>query len=160
MTQKNIFAPDAGYVSKQSDRDQVLKETYDHLRKHGYVKGNFLQHIIKREDNYPTGLDTTTLGPNLPNIAVPHTEGEFVNARLIVPVALTKPVIFKNMIKPDKELRVKFVFMLLDNYPDGQAKLLAEVMAFLAKTPVNDLRALLNMTDSNAIYDFLIKQFT
>lgn len=64
------------------------------------------------------------------------------------------------MIKPDKELRVKFVFMLLDNYPDGQAKLLAEVMAFLAKTPVNDLRALLNMTDSNAIYDFLIKQFT
>ena len=37
----------------------------------------------------------------MPNVAIPHTEGEFVNARLIVPIALKHPIKFQNMIEPD-----------------------------------------------------------
>ena len=89
------------------------------------------------------GLDTSTLGKNIPNIAIPHTEGEFVNTKLIVPVSLTTPVVFHNMINPEQPLEVKFLFMLLDNDPDGQAELLASVMDFLADTPANELREVL-----------------
>lgn len=156
---KNLFASDAVFVSDQPTQDLVLKEVYDKLLARGYVKGNFLSHIIEREHNFPTGLDTKTLGQNIPNIAVPHTEGEFVNTRLIVPVALVNPVIFHNMIKPDEQLEVKFLFMLLDNDPDGQAKLLASVMDFLADTPANELREVFNFTDAEAIYAFLEQKF-
>ena len=96
---KKFFVPDAVFVVDQFDQDQVLKVIYDKLLELGYVKGDFLSHIIEREHNFPTGLDTDTLGKDIPNIAIPHTEGEFVNTRLIVPVALKNPVIFHNMIK-------------------------------------------------------------
>lgn len=159
MSKQTIFAADAVFVSSISDQDELLKNIYDRLLERGYVKGNFLAHIIEREHNYPTGLDTSTLGPDLPNIAIPHTEGEFVNKRLIVPVALTKPVFFGNMIKPDQKLAVKFLFMLLETNPDGQAKLLSLVMNFLATTPVKNLRHFLNFTDAQAIYEYLKQSF-
>lgn len=156
---KKVFTPDAVFVVDQPNQDLVLKEVYDKLLERGYVKGNFLAHIVEREHNFPTGLDTTTLGQNIPNIAVPHTEGEFVNTKLIVPVALKNPVVFYNMIKPQETLEVKFLFMLLDNDPDGQAELLAKVMDFLARTPANQLREVFNFTDVEAIYAFLWQRF-
>lgn len=156
---KKFFVPDAVFVVDQFDQDQVLKVIYDKLLELGYVKGDFLSHIIEREHNFPTGLDTDTLGKDIPNIAIPHTEGEFVNTRLIVPVALKNPVIFHNMIKPDETLEVKFLFMLLGNNPDGQASLLANVMRFLANTPANELREVFNFTNSEAIYEFLEQKF-
>ncbi|AEG41397.1 PTS sugar transporter subunit IIA [Lactobacillus kefiranofaciens] len=156
---RNLFTPDAVFVTDQTKQDLVLKEVYDNLLQRGYVKGNFLSHIVKREHDFPTGLDTSTLGKNIPNIAIPHTEGEFVNTRLIVPVSLREPVVFHNMIKPDEALEVKFLFMLLDNDPDGQAQLLASVMDFLAKTPANELREVFNFTDAQAIYAFLEQKF-
>ena len=156
---KKFFVPDAVFVVDQFDQDQVLKVIYDKLLELGYVKGDFLSHIIEREHNFPTGLDTDTLGKDIPNFAIPHTEGEFVNTRLIVPVALKNPVIFYNMIKPDETLEVKFLFMLLGNNPDGQASLLASVMRFLANTPANELREVFNFTNSEAIYEFLEQKF-
>lgn len=159
MTKMNVFSPDAIYVTSQDDQDLVLKEIYDKLLEQGYVKGNFLSHIIKREHNFPTGLKLDTLGKDLPNVAVPHTEGEFVNVSMIVPVALRESVVFHNMIKPSEKLKVKFLFMLLDNHPDGQAQLLSQVMDFLAKTPENELRHFLNFTDPEIIYEFLKQNF-
>lgn len=159
MTNSKIFARDAIFISNQDTQDLVLKDTYDELLKSGYVKGDFLGHIIEREHNFPTGLSTKTLGKNLPNIAIPHTEGEFVNKRLIVPVSLTNPVIFNNMIKPQEKLEVKFLFMLLDTHPDGQAKLLSLVMDFLAKTSEKELKNLFNFKDPDTIYEFLLQKF-
>lgn len=159
MEKKSIFASDAVFVSSETNQDKLLEEIYNQLLACGYVKGNFLAHIVEREHNYPTGLNTNTLGMDLPNIAIPHTEGEFVNTRLIVPVALENPVIFHNMINPSEALEVKFLFMLLETNPDGQAKLLSQVMNFLAKTPEKDLRNFLNFTDPDAIYQYLIQNF-
>lgn len=159
MEKKSVFAADAVFVSSETNQDELLKNIYDQLLDSGYVKGNFLSHIIEREHRYPTGLSTKTLGTDLPNIAIPHTEGQFVNQRLIVPVALENPVIFHNMIQPDEKLEVKFLFMLLETNPDGQAKLLSQVMDFLAKTPEPELKNFLSFTDPNAIYEYLLQNF-
>ena len=147
MANSSIFVSDAVFVSHETDQDELLKNIYDHLLESGYVKGDFLSHIINREHNFPTGLSTKNLGADLPNIAIPHTEGEFVNKRLIVPVKLENPVLFHNMVNPDEELEVKFLFMLLETNPDGQAKLLSQVMDFLAKTPVEELKHFFNFTE-------------
>lgn len=159
MMNQNYFSENAVYVMDELDQDEILKNIYDQLLKNGYVKGDFLEHIIEREHKFPTGLNLSTLGDNLPNIAVPHTEGEFVNISLIVPVALKNPVIFHNMIKPGEELEVSFLFMLLDDHPDGQAQLLSRVMDFLAKTPADQLRNFLNYKNPEAIYQFLKQNF-
>ncbi|WP_251716565.1 PTS sugar transporter subunit IIA [Lactobacillus agrestimuris] len=160
MRDESIFASDAVYVSSETDQALLLKEIYDKLLEHGYVKGDFLAKIIQREEQFPTGLSMKTLGKDLPNIAIPHTEGKFVNARLIVPVALVNSVEFGNMVNPKEKLSVKFLFMLLENNPDGQAKLLSQVMDFLADTPEKQLKILFNLHDPETIYEFLRQKFT
>lgn len=159
MTNQDYFSKNAIYVMDGATQDEILKKIYDQLVQQGYVKENFLEHIIEREHNFPTGLNLNTLGDDLPNIAVPHTEGAFVNTSLIVPAALKKPVIFHNMIKPQEEIEVKFLFMLLDDHPDGQAQLLSKVMDFLAKTPADELRNFLNFENIESIYQFLEQNF-
>ncbi|APT18372.1 phosphoenolpyruvate-dependent sugar PTS family porter, EIIA 2 [Amylolactobacillus amylotrophicus DSM 20534] len=156
---KTLFAPDAVFISKETSRDAVFEDVARQLLQAGYVKDDFLCNLKERENNYPTGIDITPISTELANVAIPHTEGEFVNARLIVPVKLTQEVTFKNMILPDEELSVKFLFMILNNDPEGQANVLAQIMDFLSQTPVADLQQLFASEDTTAIYQFLATHF-
>lgn len=159
MSKQEFFNPDAVFVTSKSTCDEVLKNIYQLLSKKDYVKDGFLKHIIEREHNYPTGLTLSTLGKDLPCIAVPHTEGQFVKKRLIVPVSLKNPVTFKNMVNPEEDLSVKFLFMLLETNPDGQAVLLSKVMDFLAKTDPEILKKLFNCQTPDRIYQILNENF-
>lgn len=159
MPNTSLFAKDAVYISDSADRDMVFSDVYRNLLKAGYVKGNFLSHVLEREDLYPTGIDTSPISKELPNIAIPHTEGEFVNARLIVPVLLKHPIRFNNMVDPQKTLDVSFLFMILNNDPTGQANVLAQIMDFLAHTSVDKLMELFSLDSTKEIYDFLTENF-
>ena len=159
MPNTSLFAKDAVYISDSVDRDMVFSDVYRNLLKAGYVKGNFLSHVLEREDLYPTGIDTSPISKKLPNIAIPHTEGEFVNARLIVPVLLKHPIRFNNMVDPQKTLDVSFLFMILNNDPTGQANVLAQIMDLLAHTSVDKLMELFSLDSTKEIYDFLTENF-
>lgn len=159
MPNTSLFAKDAVYISDSVDRDMVFSDVYRNLLKAGYVKGNFLSHVLEREDLYPTGIDTSPISKELPNIAIPHTEGEFVNARLIVPVLLKHPIRFNNMVDPQKTLDVSFLFMILNNDPTGQANVLAQIMDFLAHTSVDKLMEFFSLDSTKEIYDFLTENF-
>lgn len=159
MPNTSLFAKDAVYISDSVDRDMVFSDVYRNLLKAGYVKGNFLSHVLEREDLYPTGIDTSPISKELPNIAIPHTEGEFVNARLIVPVLLKHPIRFNSMVDPQKTLDVSFLFMILNNDPTGQANVLAQIMDFLAHTSVDKLMELFSLDSTKEIYDFLTENF-
>lgn len=159
MPNTSLFAKDAVYISDSVDRDMVFSDVYRNLLKAGYVKGKFLSHVLEREDLYPTGIDTSPISKELPNIAIPHTEGEFVNARLIVPVLLKHPIRFNNMVDPQKTLDVSFLFMILNNDPTGQANVLAQIMDFLAHTSVDKLMELFSLDSTKEIYDFLTENF-
>lgn len=159
MPNTSLFAKDAVYISDSVDRDMVFSDVYRNLLKAGYVKENFLSHVLEREDLYPTGIDTSPISKELPNIAIPHTEGEFVNARLIVPVLLKHPIRFNNMVDPQKTLDVSFLFMILNNDPTGQANVLAQIMDFLAHTSVDKLMELFSLDSTKEIYDFLTENF-
>ncbi|MCZ3622216.1 PTS sugar transporter subunit IIA [Lactobacillus mulieris] len=156
---QNLFAPNAVFFTEKQARNEIFEEVYQKLLKLNYVKGNFLDNVIQRENTYPTGIDTSPISGELANVAIPHTEGEFVNTRLIVPIALKYPVKFNNMIDPSQELEVKFLFMILNNDPEGQANILAQIMDFLASTSVLQLNKLFNLTDTNKIYEFLSENF-
>ena len=160
MKENNLFSANAVFVSDASEPTTIFKEVSDKLLALDLVNDGFFNGINQREQQYPTGIDTSPIAKELPNIAVPHTEGEFVNTCLIVPVALKVPVSFKNMIAPDQSLPVKFLFMILNNNPEGQANILAQIMDFLRLTSVSKLQTLFNLTETDKIYQFLSENFS
>ncbi|QNQ81031.1 PTS sugar transporter subunit IIA [Lactobacillus sp. PV034] len=155
----SLFEPKMVFVTDETDRNKIFKAVYDKLYKQGYVKEDFINNIIEREEKYPTGVSTRPLSKDLPNIAIPHTEGQYVNKRLIIPVGLKTPIKFNNMVNPAEELEVKFLFILLNKDPKMHSNMLAKIMDFLAQTPVADLNELFASDDPNYIYDFLDNNF-
>ena len=95
----------------------------------------------------------------MPNIAIPHTEAEFVNVRKVIPVHLDNEIEFNNMIDPDQKMKVRFLFMILNDDPEGQSNILAQIMNLVTTTPPNDLKTFFKSTDTGAIYNFLSKKF-
>lgn len=154
-----LFEKETIFVSNESSQEEIFKQLADQLFEKGLVTEDFLNNLLERERQYPTGIDLSVIHSDLPNVAIPHTEGEFVKVRKIVPVKLTQPVTFYNMIQPDKELTVTFLFMILNDSPDEQVNLLAEIMDFLNSTDSEKLNSFFNSTDTTAIYEFLKNNF-
>ena len=48
---------------------EIFKFLNENLINLGYVKDSFLEGLVDREKNYPTGLKTSVCG-----IAIPHTD--------------------------------------------------------------------------------------
>lgn len=154
-----LFAKNDIFVSQFSTQKEVFEEISQALLDEGLVKKEFLENLMNREQNFPTGIDLSVVDPELPNVAIPHTEGEFVNIRRVIPIKLLKPIKFFNMIQPDQELEVKFMFMILNNDPDGQANILAQIMNFLTATPKENLKEFFEMQEPKEIFDFLNDNF-
>ena len=90
-------------ATNASDVIQTLGGT---LIKAGYVLPDYVQDVLKREEEYPTGLPTT-----IP-VAIPHaSSGNCVSTALAIGI-LKKPVPFKEMGSPEKRLDVEMVFLL------------------------------------------------
>lgn len=143
------------FVLQAEDRADMFAQVYKKLLEQGLVAAGFLDQVVEREDDYPTGLASNNLGPELPNLAFPHTEGCFVKRQRVVPIKLLAPVSFKSMVDPSRELPVGFCFMLLDQKADGQAELLAKTMTFLSQADPADLRQIFAQTDPAGLYSAL-----
>lgn len=52
-----------------NNRMEIFKFLNENLINLGYVKDSFLEGLVDREKNYPTGLKTSVCG-----IAIPHTD--------------------------------------------------------------------------------------
>ena len=65
------------------DRFDFFKKLGEKLKEGGYVKDSWLDAILEREKNYPTGLECTSI-----SVALPHVDPE----NLIKPyIAIIKP---------------------------------------------------------------------
>ena len=131
---EHLFFKDSIFITQKKSVEEIFKEISTQLVAKKLVKDNFFENLLIREKNFPTGLDLSVIDSSLPNIAIPHTEGEFVNTRRVVPIKLMYPVTFNNMIDPTKQVEVNFLFMILNNDPVGQANVLSEIMGFLSST--------------------------
>ena len=119
----------------------------------------YINNLIEREKNYPTALSLSPIDTSLPNIAIPHTESEYVTETRIVPVKLKYPIVFHNMILPDEEVTVSFLFMILNHNESEQAGLLAGIMDFINRQSISDLKVFFNLEDSHKIFDYLKQHY-
>lgn len=156
---KELFKQDAVFVSEQKSQNDVFKEVVPKLQKMGLVKADFLENLLIREKKFPTGISLRPLSRQLPNVAIPHTEGKYVNTSMIVPIVLKNSVDFKNMVNPPETLSVKFMFMILSQDSDIHAEILGNIMDFLSKQDPEDLIKLFNSKTPQEIFNYLAANF-
>lgn len=152
-----LIVRDNVYISDASSKEDLFKELYDKLKADDLVNDKFLQMVEEREKNYPTGMDMSLVSENLPNIAIPHTEAEACKVTRVIPVKLNNKISFNNMIDPEKELDVSFIFMILNSEGGMQTDVLAKIMDFVTKT--EDIENLFGLDSEDKIYEFIEKNF-
>ena len=102
-----------------SNRDQAIISLGEKLYKNGYVKDTFINAVLERERNSPTGLPTQPLG-----VALPHIACEYVERTAIAVGLLSKPVEFFIMGALDKTVDVSLVFLMAIQDPANQIHML------------------------------------
>ncbi|WP_129044460.1 PTS sugar transporter subunit IIA [Companilactobacillus metriopterae] len=158
-TTDKLFYSEEVFISNANSQVEVFEEIYKKLYKEDLVTKEFLANLEEREKNYPTGIDMSVVSTQIPNIAIPHTESEFVKTTMVVPVKLKNEITFNNMIDPSKNFKVKFLFMILNDNPEGQSNILARIMDFMSRTSENELITFFKLEDTESIYKFLTRKF-
>ena len=111
------------------------------------VQPNFLEGIQEREKNFPTGLQSDTVG-----FAIPHTDSKNVKRNQLGFMSLTNPVVFKSMADPDEEIQVELIVMMAIQGHD-QAEMLGRLMdMFMNEDTVNRLKT---VNDFDSFYEIV-----
>lgn len=129
-------------------KKDILIFLAEQLAQAGYVKDTYKDGILKREEIYPTGLFTGAI-----NVAVPHTDCIHVNEDSIAVGLLNRPVNFKAMDNPEKDVPVSIVMMLALQKAHGQITMLQKILALVKEQEL--LKNLLKMNDLQKIYQII-----
>lgn len=105
-----------------SDKENLFREVADSLRKKNYVYAEYANALNKREKEFPTGLATMSL-----NIALPHTDTEFIQKPFVFIARSKKAVEFLQM-GDNQPLDCKHFLFLGIKDPKKQVGLLAALI--------------------------------
>ncbi|MGA8944011.1 MAG: PTS sugar transporter subunit IIA [Thermoactinomyces sp.] len=150
---KNLFSKELIFTTDLQTQEEVFKYIGDILLQKGLVRKGFTESILDRERNYPTGLDLSPVADDMPNAAIPHTETEYCNDKAVVFVKLDRGIPFRNMIEPEQELKVKYLFFIINHEKNNQSNILSELIGFM--TNREHMKKLESLTEKNEIYNFL-----
>ncbi|PWH19299.1 MAG: PTS fructose transporter subunit IIA [Anaerolineae bacterium] len=110
-----------------STKEDALLSLSNRLLEKDLVEQGFYQHIIEREEQFPTGLPTS-----IP-IALCHTEAIHVKKSALAVATLKRPVIFQEMGTPEKTLDVEIIFLLALKDPKDQVHWLKKMIGVFQK---------------------------
>ena len=111
------------FHTKPENQEQLFRSMYKKLYQAGCVKASYIDGIIARESEYPTGLEFNGVG-----FAIPHTDSAYVNKSQICFASLDEPVIFQDMTDKNHDIEVNLVFMLAMASPHEQVETLQNLM--------------------------------
>lgn len=115
IEKENIIIESIKSDDSYSNFEEALRSTAKALLKNNLVKDNFIDEILKREANFPTGLNFGSYG-----IAIPHTDAEFVNKEAMAINVLANPVKFQQMASDGETVDVNLIVMLAIKNKDNQ----------------------------------------
>ncbi len=150
---KTLFNEELIFTTGLQTKEEVFAYIGDILLQKGLVKKGFTKAIMDREKNYPTGLDLSPVAEDMPNAAIPHTETEYCNGKAIVFVKLDREITFQNMIEPEQELKVKYLFFIINHEKNKQTNILSELIGFM--TNWRHMKRLDSLKGKKEIYYFL-----
>ena len=126
----------------------VMKKLGGIVVEKGYAKESYVDALIKREGEFPTGLNVDGCG-----VAIPHTSVDHVNKVGTAIAILEKPVTFIEMGTDDDEVPVQIVFMLAVVDPNAHIDSLQRIIGIIQDTQV--LEKLLEAKDADAIINII-----
>ncbi|MDR0621224.1 MAG: PTS sugar transporter subunit IIA [Deltaproteobacteria bacterium] len=119
-----------------ADRTDLLTRLCHEAHNRGLVTEGYLEAVLDREKQYPTGLET-----NIIRVAVPHAlDKSHVLRSAILVAKLKEPVLFKEMGEGEIDVPAEIVFLLAMNGPKVQLKILQKIVGLFTKEKA--LRAL------------------
>lgn len=144
---KDLIKEDLIFIDQAFDNNVDL---FNHIQDNAsdYVTELFATKLAEREAQFPTGLELTGA-----NVAIPHTDPEYVDKQFIALYTLEDKVAFKRMDDPSNETKVSVVFVLGLNEPHAQLEVLQELMGKLQDESF--INQLVNTKNKNEI----LKQF-
>lgn len=132
------------HFDQEMTNKEVLSALCDNLCKQGVVKSTYKDAILKREEEYPTGLKCGAV-----NIAIPHADVEHVNQAAISVAVLKQPVDFYAMDEPDGTVPISMVIMLALTEAHGHLEMLQKVVGLIQNQ--DELRAIVESDDDKAV---------
>lgn len=147
-----VISKDLIALNIDSDnKEEAIKILADKLREKDLVKDGYCENVLRREENFPTGL------PTIIPIALCHTEAEFVNASALTVGTLVNPIAFKEMGSPDKDVMAEIIFLLALNDPKDQVPwLMKMITVFKSKETLEQIK---NSTDEEELEILLTSIF-
>lgn len=133
-----------------SNSSELFKYASDILSEEGYVTNNYYEALVKRESEFPTGIETEV------NFALAHAELENVIKSTFMVFVLDEPVVFNNMVNPTEKLDVNVVILLVLKEKSEHLDFLTKVMSIFQKG--KEVKEMLSL-DSDSQYQFFYKQF-
>lgn len=116
-------------------KQEVIRQLGGRLRALGYVTDGYCENVIKREEEFPTGL------PTIIPVALCHTEAQYVKRSALAVGTLARPVEFKEMGAPDRNVKAEIVFLLALNDPKDQVPWLKKmVTVFKSKEALDQIK--------------------
>lgn len=141
----DFVSEDLIFLNKKFEkRNELLEFVSKELCSKGYVKESFENAIKNREEVFPTGLDTGDI-----QVAIPHTDSEYVNKTAISILTLSKKVEFSEMSDKSNSVNAEIVFVLAVNDPKNQVSVLSRLMGILSNKEL--LLRIKNATDKNQV---------
>ena len=102
------FSKDLIYLNKDfSDRKEMFTNIGEVLIEKDIVKPAYIEEILKREENFPTGIELEFM-----SVAMPHVEAKHVNENTMFVVTSAKGVEFDNA-EDDGVVNAKIIFGLI-----------------------------------------------
>ena len=149
MLDEKLIVPQA----KAKNNIEILTELANCLQTNGYVTDNYLEFLLKREKEFPTGL---YLEKCKYNIAIPHSEPEYVIRSGIAIATLENPVEFQRMDFPDKKVSVSIIIMLAVNQSVQHIELMAQLIAMIQRDAL--IENILHTHDTKELLDLFNKE--
>jgi len=129
---------------------EALRRASQYLYNKGLVKETYVESLLKREKEFPTGLQSEKgIG-----VAIPHADIEHVLEEAFLAMFPTKTLYFHKMDEPDKKIPVDLVLLLVVKSTQGYMKFLSD----LAST-INDEKfaELVESGKTEEVINFLVK---
>lgn len=155
MGLSELFSKDLMFFLDANNKEDLFNKVASLLEERNIVKKSYRKALLDREKEYPTGLDMSAVGDNLPNVAIPHTDVKHNLKENIVFVKLDKPVMFHNMIAPKDTLEVSLLFFIINNSSDSQTNILAKLMDFFTKK--GNLEGLIKLSTADEVSNYISK---
>lgn len=152
VEESNLIERDTTFVLDVDSQEQAFAEIASELLRRGLVSEDFLSRIMKREEEYPTGMDMSLVCPGMPNIAIPHTDPEYVNVTRVVPVGLAKPLAWHVITDADQIIDVSFLFVILNCDGAAQTGVLSRIMDCVIGLGAGGASRLFSIAEPDALY--------